>query len=465
MGASIALALCDGSRKAIMYGTGSSSPTKPPQLPPATGHVPSACPKRIALGRLRRYGANDCLHQDKSIPLSAVQHRAVSHGSICASRATAIDPKLSVDAGDAPNQTLGPPVSWAPAHYRLCRCNYKAGAWKMHANLADLTITASDHDLMNVRGDQFTDNRVASSIVRRDGNGLARFPTDGILRIDGRAGDRCGIPCYIKRLLRAHLASPAMADSRNALSPSQEPWKAVERRRRRSEILQQEPNRMIGGEIGEASGGPLQEGTPISQRLIQPIEMPAQLIEQVGHRRQHCYGIDISAGELGTVFEKPLRQGVRPLGEGDADGGEEHGLLRPPGKRVGRTATGRIKARAGMSALEFAHDQLAVAIDVRANLQNRRLAIASRQRRQIRFRHDDRNLDRCPGKALEAKPGPNFLRIGRNVVMVQDDVGHRRFSIVSLRCHQPGALLAKKLGHGPRYSFRLFQQQKVPGMR
>src|SRR5262249_29148525 len=82
----------------------------------------------------------------------------------------------------------------------------------MHANLADLTITASDHDLMDVRGDQFTDNRVVSSIVRSDGNGLARFPTDGILRIDGRPGDRCGIPCYIKRLLRAHLASAAMAD-------------------------------------------------------------------------------------------------------------------------------------------------------------------------------------------------------------------------------------------------------------
>src|SRR5262245_20665037 len=139
-----------------------------------------------------------------------------------------------------------PSMSWAPAHYRLCRCNHKASAWKMHANLADLTITASDHDLMDVRGDQFTDNRVASSIVRRDGNVLARFPTDGILRIDGRPGDRCGIPCYIKRLLRAHLASPAMADSRNARSPSQEPRKAVERRRRRSEILSQEPNRMIG---------------------------------------------------------------------------------------------------------------------------------------------------------------------------------------------------------------------------
>src|SRR5579862_742294 len=113
----------------------------------------------------------------------------------------------SLTARIAPNQTLRPPVSWAPAHYRLCRCNHKAGAWKMHANLADLTIAASDHDLMDVRGDQFTDNRVASSIVRRDGNGLARFPTDGILRIDGRPGDRCGIPGYIESLLRAHLAS------------------------------------------------------------------------------------------------------------------------------------------------------------------------------------------------------------------------------------------------------------------
>src|SRR5262249_60030805 len=143
--------------------------------------------------------------------------------------------------------------------YGLCRCDHKAGAGKMHADLSDLAITAPDHDLVDVRGDQFTDNGVASSIVRRDGNGLARFPTDGILRIDGRPGDRCGIPCDIKRLLRAHLASPAMADSRNALSPSQEPRKAVERRRRRSEIRSQEPNRMKGGETDEARGRALQE--------------------------------------------------------------------------------------------------------------------------------------------------------------------------------------------------------------
>src|SRR5258707_4292762 len=354
----------------------------------------------------------------------------------------AIDIVLEVDAfvrasrsKDAGPHTLStaaklqpsrPPVSWASAHYRLRRCHHTAGAWKMHANFADLTITASDHDLMGVRGDQFTDNRVASGIVRHDGNGLARFPTDGILRIAGRPGDRCGIPCYIESLLRAHLASAAMADSRNALGPSQEPRKAVERRCRRSEILPQVPSRMIGGEIGEASGGALQERAPVSQRLIQPSEMRAQLIKVIGHRRQHYDGIDISTGELDPVFEKPLRQHFGSLRECDADSREEGCLLGPPGKRVGCAVAGGIKARSGVPALEFAHDQLAVAIDVRANLQNRRLAIASRQRRQIRFRHDDGKLDRCPGKALEAKPGPNFLRIGRSVVMVQDDVGHGR---------------------------------------
>src|ERR1700722_20492835 len=98
----------------------------------------------------------------------------------------------------------------------------------MHVNLPDLTITASDRNLMGVRGDQVTDNRVAPSIVRRNGHGLARFPTDGIPRIDGRSGNRCGIPCRIKRLARADLDSAAMADGRDALSPGQKPRKAVE---------------------------------------------------------------------------------------------------------------------------------------------------------------------------------------------------------------------------------------------
>src|SRR5215471_4731477 len=77
-----------------------------------------------------------------------------------------------------------------------------------------------------------------------------------------------------------------------------------------------------------------------------------------------------------------------------------------------------------MPAFELAHDQLAVAINVCADLQHRCLAIASSQRRQIGFRHDHRNLDRGPGQALEPETEPDFLRIGRGFVVVQDDIGH-----------------------------------------
>src|SRR5215472_8776769 len=61
----------------------------------------------------------------------------------------------------------------------LGRCNHETGAWKMHAYLADLTIAAPDYDLMDVRSDQFADDRIAPGIVRSHSNNLVRFPADG----------------------------------------------------------------------------------------------------------------------------------------------------------------------------------------------------------------------------------------------------------------------------------------------
>ena len=48
----------------------------------------------------------------------------------------------------------------ASAGLALGRCNYEAGAWKMHTDLADGGIAASDDDLMDAQGDQFADDRV-----------------------------------------------------------------------------------------------------------------------------------------------------------------------------------------------------------------------------------------------------------------------------------------------------------------
>ena len=45
-----------------------------------------------------------------------------------------------------------------------------------------------------------------------------------------------------------------------------------------------------------AGEGALQERATVGQHLIQPIEMRAQLIEQIGHCCHHRGWIDISAG-------------------------------------------------------------------------------------------------------------------------------------------------------------------------
>src|SRR6516225_1343574 len=59
----------------------------------------------------------------------------------------------------------------------------KTGAWEMHTDLSDRGIAASDDDLMDARGGQLADDRIASGIIRRDGHCLTRFPADRISRI------------------------------------------------------------------------------------------------------------------------------------------------------------------------------------------------------------------------------------------------------------------------------------------
>src|SRR5499427_2812906 len=67
----------------------------------------------------------------------------------------------------------------------LGRRNHEAGAWKMHTDLADRGFAASNDDLMDARGDQFADDRIASGIVRSNADDLARLPPDGIFRVSG----------------------------------------------------------------------------------------------------------------------------------------------------------------------------------------------------------------------------------------------------------------------------------------
>ena len=76
-------------------------------------------------------------------------------------------------------------IGRASAGIALGRRNHEAGAWKMHTDLADRGFAASDDDLMDVRGDQFADDRIAPGIVRSNADDLARLPPDGIFRVSG----------------------------------------------------------------------------------------------------------------------------------------------------------------------------------------------------------------------------------------------------------------------------------------
>src|SRR3954454_17365114 len=82
----------------------------------------------------------------------------------------------------------------------LGRRNHEAGAWKMHTDLADRGLAASDDDLMDARGDQFADDRIASGVVRSNADDLARLPPGGIFRIRGWLRDRGSASGDIERL-------------------------------------------------------------------------------------------------------------------------------------------------------------------------------------------------------------------------------------------------------------------------
>jgi len=95
--------------------------------------------------------------------------------------------------------------------------------------------------------------------------------------------------------------------------------------------------------------------------------------------------------------------------------------------------------------IEHAGDEARIAIDVAAELQNRRLAVTTGERHHIGLGHDDGDDDRAPGELFVAQNGADLFGIRRERIMVQDDVGH-------------GAELrsgAEKSNEAIRYSTRL----------
>ena len=74
--------------------------------------------------------------------------------------------------------------------------------------------------------------------------------------------------------------------------------------------------------------------------------------------------------------------------------------------------------------LQLARDQRGVAVDVRADLQDRRLAVAAGQGRQVRFRHDHRHLHRQPVEVFQSEDETDLLRERGGIMVMKDQFSH-----------------------------------------
>ncbi|KPY75612.1 methyl-accepting chemotaxis protein [Pseudomonas syringae pv. spinaceae] len=84
----------------------------------------------------------------------------------------------------------------------------------------------------------------------------------------------------------------------------------------------------------------------------------------------------------------------------------------------------RVEGRRGFFLLQTPGHQRRVTVDICADLQHRRFAIATGQRGQVRFGHDRRNGHRTPVNALEAQHQTGFFGKQRRGVVVKNQLGH-----------------------------------------
>jgi hypothetical protein len=78
----------------------------------------------------------------------------------------------------------------------------------------------------------------------------------------------------------------------------------------------------------------------------------------------------------------------------------------------------------GCALFEHVGNQGGVAVDVGADLQDRRFPVAARERGEQRLGHDHGDEHAAPGQALVAQDQPDLLGKGRVRVVVEDELGH-----------------------------------------
>ncbi len=98
-------------------------------------------------------------------------------------------------------------------------------------------------------------------------------------------------------------------------------------------------------------------------------------------------------------------------------------------QRLGHAFASGIERRFGLDALKRAEDHFGVTVDVGPHLQHRNAAVAAGQRVERGARGDGFYDYGCPIQLLVTQSKADFLGKGREIVVVQNDVGHRVSSL------------------------------------
>lgn len=117
-----------------------------------------------------------------------------------------------------------------------------------------------------------------------------------------------------------------------------------------------------------------------------------------------------------------LQTMVADAAEDDGDGGLEDFAVGPEAKRGAQSVAVR-QSGCGEAPVQLADDDLAVAIDVGADLHHRGTPISAAQLGEHRLGRQPRDLNRAPGQSLDAQRDTDLLRDGGLRIIVKNDFG------------------------------------------
>ena len=183
---------------------------------------------------------------------------------------------------------------------------------------------------------------------------------------------------------------------------------------------------MVGRRVGEREQVAEQEAAAVGELGVEQLRVGAELVGEGGPCRHH--GAEVAAAhQLPAIFDERLGHRRPDPAEEHRDRGHEQ---QPIGPEFGREADAlgatRKQCRRREHVLETARDELAVAEHVGAALEHGDLAIAARQRDEMRLGHDLRLDDGTPREALVAEAEADRLGERGGVVVVKDQFAHGR---------------------------------------